>query len=238
MSQAPYQLLITKEDALFAEEKQNIAHSEAQRVGVWRICCLLALAGATAFGFLWGTHYQAMSIRNAASEESFLDKCPSRLPLLASPPATVNPWAPLSLAEIQDVKIWLFDPRQKLNVTEGRTAKVSDNVVFHVEVYPPSKDDALAFLDAPAKHNSTAPGRYARVTIDHGGLKVPVTRDYVVGPLPTSKETSIRRLTEIYDQKDIPFNARGLLDVGDLTEIFGRAMAPMAYAVQVSAITL
>lgn len=232
MSQVPYQLLSSKDEAL-AEEGYRISSHEDRRAKAWRLVSLIVVAGAAALGFLCGSHYQARSARDVPVQKSFLDKCPSNLPLLASPPADVNPWAPLSAAEIQDIRTWLFDSRQKLNLTDGRTAKDSDNVVFQIEVYPPSKDDVLAFLDAKGVEAKAPPGRYARVTIDHGGLGVPVTRDYVVGPLPTSEGTSIRHLKEIYHREDIPFNARGLMDVTSLLETLGKAMAPMADAVKV-----
>ena len=161
------------------------------------------------------------------------EEMPSNLPLLASPPAEANPWAPLSRAEIHDVKAWLFQSSQNLNLTEALGGCDSDNIASGIESYPPTKDDALAFLDSPDVQTRSTPGRYARVTIDHGGLEAPVTRDYVIGPLPTSGKTKIRQLTEIYHRPDIPFNARGLLDYTTLLETIGKAMAPMAAAIEV-----
>lgn len=237
MSLAHYQLLKTKDAAVPAEEGYRMAPDEDPPTEVWRKYGLpiFILVAAATLGFLCGTHYQAHPAMEVVPQKRSLDKCPSHLPLLASPPANTNPWAPLSAAEIQDVKTWLFDPHQNLNLTEGRTATVSDNIVFHIETYPPPKDDSLAFLDTSSNETRRAPERYARVTIDHGGLSAPVTRDYVVGPLPTSpKSTTIRRLTEIYHQEDIPFNARGLLDVMNILGPLGTAVAPMSDAVKVS----
>ncbi|KAF6751012.1 amine oxidase catalytic domain-containing protein [Ephemerocybe angulata] len=159
-------------------------------------------------------------------------RCPSNLPPPASPPAKVNPWAQLTAAEIEDVQAWLSEPRQGLNLTEGWMAKASDNIVFLIEAYHPPKSTVLEYLGASAvSRNTDAPERFARVTIDHGGFEVPVTRDYVVGPLPTSSKTKLRRLTEIYHRPEIPFNARGISDLVALEEAIGKAIAPMSEAI-------
>jgi primary-amine oxidase len=199
---------------------------------------LILVVIGIALGFLGGLHVHHLSgnihplpVVVSLTERAPLKQCPSNIPLRASPPANANPWAPLPAVDIESVQTWLFNPSQRLNLTEGRNGKDSDNIIFLIESYPPTKDDALAFLDK----KSSRPLRYARVTINHGGLEVPVTRDYLVGPLPISPETTIRRLTDIYHREDIPFNARGLPDVIAFFGDLGKTLAPMSDIIEVLA---
>ncbi|KAF5339571.1 hypothetical protein D9611_011504 [Ephemerocybe angulata] len=202
----------------------------------------LLLAIAAGFGFIAGARDRfrvsdvCFDARRPASPDIFIaqsdghtpQKCPSRELHAASPPAAKNVWAPLSSAEILDVKEWLFKPSQGLNLTEGANSTDSDNIVFLIEHYNPAKSDALGFLD----DSKSPPPRYARVTINHGGVESPVTRDYLVGPLPTSSTTTIRQLTEIYHREDIPFNARGVPDVISMFGALGKTMAPLEAALK------
>lgn len=80
----------------------------------------------------------------------------------------------------------------------------SDNYIELVEAFFPTKSDALAYYAG----NATKPARAARVVINFGGHKVPTTQNFVVSPLPISKDTTIRPLTERYLRPVIPHNAR------------------------------
>ncbi|CCM06294.1 uncharacterized protein FIBRA_08545 [Fibroporia radiculosa] len=148
-----------------------------------------------------------------------LKQCASSLPSLASPPAPLNPWASLTVAETVAITEWLNVPERALNLTPGDRGSLalSDNFVFHIGAFRPAKKDVLAYLEDPTPQS--LPERHARVTVHHGAAAEPVVRDYLVGPLPVGEETKMRELTEIYHHDHIPFNARGITSWGELLPI-------------------
>lgn len=162
-----------------------------------------------------------------------LEQCASGLPPLASPPAGVNIWAPLTTKEIVEVTQWLEAPEQGYNLTSGDVARLGDNSIFLVETYQPTKASALAYLSSPSTNNP--PARYARVTIHHGAEQDPFILDHLVGPLPVSYKTTARPLTEIYHRDKIPFNARGYTaQVGiELVPLLSRIMEPLSNVTKV-----
>ena len=157
--------------------------------------------------------------------------CPSSLPLVASPPATLNLWASLTVRETSAIYGWLEAPERNLNLTRSKSLILTDNVVYGIETYYPPKSEALAYLENSAV--SPPPTRFARVTIHHGGIDVPAVVDYLVGPLPVGPRTTIRPLMEIYHRDDIPFNARGFSDIEELSSFLALETAPISYAMEV-----
>jgi primary-amine oxidase len=142
------------------------------------------------------------------SDSEPLKECVSRGPRKAKPPAPINLWASLTVAETSEINSWLENPARNLNLTRAAAnASASDNVVFIITAYDPPKAEALAYLSSPS--TSSAPQRFARVTIHHGSDETPFVKDYLVGPLPVGPQTVIRRLTDIYHRPDIPYAARG-----------------------------
>lgn len=173
------------------------------------------------------------------SSKGRLEQCASSQirPPRASPPAPVNLWASLSASETTQIEIWLEDPARNLNLTRSKHSVASDNMIFLIDAYAPSKADALAFLDFPNASLPSppkAPERYARVTIHHGGWEEPVVRDYLVGPLPVGAKTVIKPLADIYHRGDIPFNARGLIQFADLATFLAKEVKPIMHAMEVS----
>ncbi|KAH8100993.1 amine oxidase catalytic domain-containing protein, partial [Cristinia sonorae] len=136
-----------------------------------------------------------------------LEQCPANIPPKATPPAPVNVWASLSITETVAVTEWLSSEDRDLNLTRADEGGLSDNLIFLVEAYRPSKSAALAYLDAPS--DDTLPPRFARVTVHHGAAPEPYIQDYLVGPLPISERTTWSNLTDIYHRDPIPFHARG-----------------------------
>ena len=60
-----------------------------------------------------------------------------------------------------------------------------DNILVLVELLPPSKTDALPYLNSRGKK----PDRYARARIQFGTAKEPYIQEYLIGPLPVKKGT-------------------------------------------------
>ncbi|KAF8967481.1 copper amine oxidase [Flammula alnicola] len=179
------------------------------------------------FGDSW---YGGLDSVPSEAVKGDVERCASTHSQPASPPAPVNPWASLTASEIAQVETWLEASQQNLNLTQAGQSTASDNVIFLIEAYYPAKEDALAYLEDPIA--SPLPQKYARVTIHHGGWKEPIIKDYLVGPLPIDLNTSIRPLTEIYHRDDIPFNARGLAQLSDLSIFLAEAVGPMSYALE------
>ena len=103
---------------------------------------------------------------------------------------------------------------------------MSDNLVFHIDAFRPSKADALAYLADP--EGIAPPERFARVTIHHGSAPEPYIQDYRVGPLPCDDNTTIEPLTDIYHRDPIPFNARGILSPAEISPLIGKTIKRLA----------
>lgn len=164
-----------------------------------------------------------------------LKQCAPSLPPPAKPPAPVNLWASLTVAETTSIHSWLNEPERGLNLTSAETATLSDNHIFLIEVYRPTKAEAVKYLESP--RDNLLPTKYARVTVQLGGLKIeeggPVIKDYLVGPLPVGKSTTMRELKEIYHRDDIPYNARGFAIPTELTPLLMTYMPRLAHVTRV-----
>ncbi|KAF9266154.1 hypothetical protein L218DRAFT_98135 [Marasmius fiardii PR-910] len=136
-------------------------------------------------------------------------QCPTSEPPAANPPSPVNMWSSLTIAETSEIQAWLEDPKRDLNLHRPPEATLTDNVVFLIETYYPSKADALSHLDSP--ETVPPPERYARVVVHHGADSEPSIKNYLVGPLPVSERTRIEELSDIY-HRDIPYTARVSID--------------------------
>ncbi|KAH7926787.1 amine oxidase catalytic domain-containing protein [Leucogyrophana mollusca] len=166
---------------------------------------------------------------DSSSDNSAVKTCAPASAPIAHPPAPINPWASLSLDETVQVQKWLEHPKRNLNLTRGDIAQPSDNHIYMIEAYYPSKADVFGYFSSldPA----AIPSRNARITIHHGSADKPMVKDYLVGPLPISSTTRMKPLTDIYHTEDIPFNARGF-DARDWTvpQFFSKMAAPLAEA--------
>lgn len=153
----------------------------------------------------------------------------------ASPPAPVNPWSSLTIAEIVQIQDWLFSPEQGLNLTQGDVAAPSDNHLFAIETYYPPKAAVLNYLSSLSTVD--LPPRFARVAVHHGAAQEPIVKNYLVGPLPIGPHVSMSPLTDIYLVDPIPYNARSF-DVRDWTspELYHALALPLAEAFEVSRI--
>ncbi len=201
---------------------------------------LIALLGVVGFSAFYtlapskGANYAAQgSLGFDADADDQLAKCPSGLPPAATPPAKVNPFASLTIADTVSVSEWLLAPERGLNLTRGDKApQLADNLIYHVDAFRPVKKDAVAYLDNP--DTVSPPERFARVTIHHGAAPEPYVMDYLVGPLPVSEKTTMRKLTEIYHRDSIPFNARGYTTMSELSPLLTVIMPPLSEVTEVS----
>ncbi|KII94729.1 hypothetical protein PLICRDRAFT_169456 [Plicaturopsis crispa FD-325 SS-3] len=164
--------------------------------------------------------------------EETLTQCPSNFAPSASPPAPVNIWAPLTVAETAEIHSWISQDAQAFNLTSAGQSDLSDNVIFLVEALPPPKDAALAYLDSPKA--VSPPDRYAHVAIHHGaGFNggPPVIKDWRVGPLPISAKTRIEERSDVY-HREIPHNARGVLGQPEFTQFLAGVLPQLKDVMQ------
>lgn len=240
--EARYQLL--KADA--ARESDQILKSGVDVVSrARRLALALAFViSVVILSFIYVRHGSAVHFPSESNKPTFyndaIQQCPSGVPAPASPPAPVNLWAPLDLEDAVQIRRWLEAPDRGLNLTRVDTRySSSDNMLYNLETYYPSKAEALAYLaevEALVESPSSIPppDRYARVTIHHGARLEPVVKDYLVGPLPVGTWTEMRELKNIYHRDDIPFHARGFAVNSELQKFLGRMMIPFAEATMVS----
>ncbi|KAF8316633.1 amine oxidase catalytic domain-containing protein [Clavulina sp. PMI_390] len=141
---------------------------------------------------------------NSASKPPQCTRLEPVAPIAGASGRLENVWIPLSVAEAVAVRKWVMDDARGLNLTEGTKASMSDSYIELVETIRPNKASALAYYAG----TGPKPERAARVVIDFGGEKHPYTKNFVVGPLPISAQTTIKPLEDIYHRPVIPHNAR------------------------------
>lgn len=179
---------------------------------------------------------EAAAVANVTASGT-VEQCAASLPQPAKPPAPVNLWASLTRDETVSIHDWLTHPSRGLNLIPADKASLTNNSIFHIEVFRPAKADALAYLEAPSKE--TLPARYGRVSIHHGARPEaeggPVIKDYIVGPLPVGSKTALTELKEIYHRDDIPYNARGFGSnpFSELPYLLSSYMPRLAHVTQV-----
>ncbi len=160
-----------------------------------------------------------------------LQRCPAIFPRPAKAPAPVNLFASLTVPETVAIYEWVSSPSHNLNLTAGDKAYISDNYIYRIEAHRPPKKDAIAYLDHPDE--TSVPDRYSHVVIHHGAASDPYVQDYLVGPIPISGTTTMRKLTEIYHRDPIPYNARGFTTLNEIAPLLLRIMPSVAEATEV-----
>ncbi|KAL0070216.1 hypothetical protein AAF712_002706 [Marasmius tenuissimus] len=217
-----------------AKELQEL-RPHGRRRQLKRVLVVLAAFAVVGWAFLNFTSSPDQA-GNSGSENAFetsgsMKKCSPNLsrPPPASPPSPVNFWASLTVAETAEIQSWLEDPARNLNLSRATSSSSSDNIVYLIETFYPPKAEVLAHLANPATVDR--PTHRARVTIHHGGQKDPTVKDYLVGPLPIGNETKMEELTSIY-HRDIPYNARGFVNLLDLEKAWKAVPAALKDAIE------
>jgi len=243
MTDAPWLLSTTMEaryDLLKAEiyKKEQVLKSGANKtrhIGLTLIF-LFVTALISVFYLQQGPEAQSQfESHKDTFHNGRVPQCPSGFPLPASPPAPVNLWASIDLEEAAQIRQWLEAPERGLNLSAVNPAYASsDNMIYNLEAYYPTKTEALAYLESPL--SVSIPEKYARVTIHHGAQLEPIVKDYLVGPLPVGPKTEMRELKNPSYPDGIPYNARGLFLNEELAQFLGRITRPLAGAMKVSVV--
>ncbi|KAF2497656.1 primary-amine oxidase [Lophium mytilinum] len=153
--------------------------------------------------------YERRLLRSAfdkRTNDSTTKACPS-----TEAPATFAPkeniWAPISADD--NLAVWnlLHDSASGLNLTLPDDAVLTNNYVSWIDTLHTNKSDAIPYLDG----DGPAPPKYARAIIFEGGKEVPVSQEYMIGPLPVGPESTIEKLDYMYNGGmggAVPFNGR------------------------------
>ena len=213
-----YEQLATDVDVEGDDLKPKARQATVRRRVVLGIGCAVALV-------LWLAQRTTLVQTNdrgiATSSSDRLRQCNASVPRPLRPPRD-NVWQPLTVSEAAQLRQWLLDPTRNLNLTSADIANLtyalpqtpspgadgltSDNTVELLELLPPPKDLALAWLNG----TGPMPERYARIVLHFGGRVEPVVEVYKVGPLPLSPASTLVPLRDIYHRPTIPYNARGV----------------------------
>ncbi|GAA6039389.1 hypothetical protein JCM8097_002830 [Rhodosporidiobolus ruineniae] len=97
-----------------------------------------------------------------------------------------NVWRTLSNDEAASVVELLHD-QESLNLTAAADAGSFDNSILQVDLLPPNKADALAFVAGTGPE----PERYAVASLSFRANEEPYYEDYIVGPLPLTANSTV-----------------------------------------------
>ncbi|XP_068700535.1 diamine oxidase [copper-containing]-like [Montipora foliosa] len=117
-------------------------------------------------------------------------------------PKSVGVFDDLTVNELNAVRKYLLNQTQ-LRLTIFEKAAVNSNFIYSVQLLPPPKDEALAYLDG----NGDKPERKAVAVVFRGADDPPVVKEYIVSPVEDPKKHTARKIPG--GQRDFaPFNAR------------------------------
>ena len=133
---------------------------------------------------------------------SSVPSCADGMSKPSKPPKSAGVFDDLTVTEITSVRDYLL-MQAELNLTRYDQTSVDSNYIYLIQLLPPSKDEALAYLDG----DGDKPERKAIAVVFHGATDPPVVREYVVSPASNPNKHDIRRIPG--RQRDsVPFNAR------------------------------
>ncbi|WVR09406.1 hypothetical protein IAU60_006473 [Kwoniella sp. DSM 27419] len=112
----------------------------------------------------------------------------------ALPPTTTalrtNIWHELRNDDAAGVIAFLHN-QTELNLTSVDDAGPWDNTIMVVDLLPPNKTDALAYMDG----QGSQPQRWAIASVLFGATEMPYVQDLAVGPLPVGAGTEYHPYT-------------------------------------------
>lgn len=133
----------------------------------------LALLGAIIGILLYNAHTGETPALGECDKPGALDK--EDVDYLEEPDDP-GPFHDLTSNEIRHVRFFL---KQILNLKKPEDSKLRDPLIYMMDLAPPKKSEALAYLDFGA----APPPRYATVTLFRGDLSPPVVEERLCGPL-------------------------------------------------------
>ncbi|KAA8623161.1 TynA Cu2+-containing amine oxidase [Pyrenophora tritici-repentis] len=131
-------------------------------------------------------------------------------PTVSAPHA--NPWKALSKAEVASVNEIL----QESMFLTGNQGSSHDSYIVQISLLHPNKTDVLPFLHG----NSSAPGRYARATVQIGATNSSdgYWQEYMVGPLTAADPSTVEPLTYPFQNSE---PGKTVMDTAESNNEFG-----------------
>ena len=143
------------------------------------------------------------SSKNSVSNSS--DKVQTCADGMSNPdktPKSAGVFDDLTVDEIKAVRDYLMN-QTELKLTKYEKATINSNYIYSVQLLPPSKVEALAYLDG----SGDKPERKAVAVVFHGANDPPVVREYIVSPVADPTKHTTRSIPG--GERDlVPFNAR------------------------------
>ena len=135
------------------------------------------------------------------SNGSELDDCADGLSSLVDTPKSAGVFDDLTTDELTVVRDYLLK-QNSLDLTPYENASLQSNYIYLIQLLPPSKNDALAFLDSDA----AKPERKALAVVFHGATDPPIVAEYVVSPAGNPVKHQLRKVPG--QRYPIPYNSR------------------------------
>ena len=151
--------------------------------------------------------------QSVSSGDDKVQTCAGGMPNPDEPPKSVGVFDDLTVDEIKAVRDYLMN-QNELKLTKYEKATINSNYIYSVQLLPPSKDEALAYLDG----SGDKPERKAVAVVFHGANNPPVVREYIVSPVADPTKHTTRSIPG--GEKDfVPFNARPFDSVIELAAL-------------------
>ena len=139
--------------------------------------------------------------RKTDSQPIHADVCEDGMSSSDETPKSAGVFDDLSAEELTAVRDYLLK-QSSLNITPYDDASLNNNYIYQVQLLPPSKDEALNYLDS----DGPKPERKAIAVVFHGATDPPVVEEYVVSPADNPTKHQRRRVPG--QRYPIPFNSR------------------------------
>lgn len=220
-------------DVISDENSTSVSHGKLyiKRTSCKQICCMQLFAVVVfALGITGGIFIGIYAYHDAKTDEPVTVNCqsngnhPPGVNTQTSMPPEVKPaetahqkpgecskrdpvldnryenyiFSPLTASEMY--KAAEFLKKRNLISTLEQPSNLTQNFILYQCIHPPMKADALKYLD----QNGPKPKRYAKVTVQRGGVASPDVMEYKVGPLDSDTMT----VEELTKPGEIHFNSR------------------------------
>ena len=186
--------------------KQKCSSSSVTPVFKWKVLTIvfivISVALLIALIVVATKQTKPKSADSGVHSKATVQSCADGMSNPTKPPKSAGVFDDLTVKEIASVRDYLL-MQAELNLTSYLQATLNSNYIYLIQLLPPSKDEALAYLDG----DGAKPEKKAIAVVFHGATDPPVVREYVVSPASDPNKHDIRRIPG-KQRNFVPFNAR------------------------------
>ena len=186
--------------------KQKCSSSSVTPVFKWKVLTIvfivISVALLIALIVVATKQTKPKSADSGVHTKATVQLCADGMSNPTKPPKSAGVFDDLTVKEIASVRDYLL-MQAELNLTSYLQATLNSNYIYLIQLLPPSKDEALAYLDG----DGAKPEKKAIAVVFHGATDPPVVREYVVSPASDPNKHDIRRIPG-KQRNFVPFNAR------------------------------